>query len=294
MYQRCTSFGALHLMVALFLMSAIQASGAEAESYDGLIEPYEVVDIGASTEGIVATVAVDRSSPVEQGQTLVSLESAVERAALKKAVAMAGEEGEIGLQRTQLAFAKRVHKRVRNVSAVSLHDKDQAATNIAITEFKLQKALEKNTLARLEVKRAVALLARRSIQSPISGVVVERYVSPGEYVNNQPLLRVAQIDPLRVEVIVPARLFGKIAPGMTATILPELDQYAEQTATVKLVDRVIDSASSTFGVRLELPNPDQEIPSGLRCQVQFHFEETLQKIEAVPPVEPALPHEAHD
>ena len=30
---------------------------------------------------------------------------------------------------------------------------------------------------------------------------MERYVSPGEYVNNQPLLRVAQIDPLLVEVI---------------------------------------------------------------------------------------------
>ncbi|MFB3111528.1 MAG: efflux RND transporter periplasmic adaptor subunit, partial [Gemmatimonadales bacterium] len=32
---------------------------------------------------------------------------------------------------------------------------------------------------------------------------------------------------------------------------------------------VIDSASGTFGVRLELPNPDHSIPGGVHCQIQF-------------------------
>jgi len=32
---------------------------------------------------------------------------------------------------------------------------------------------------------------------------------------------------------------------------------------------VIDAASGTFGVRLELPNPSQDIPSGLHCRVRF-------------------------
>ena len=35
------------------------------------------------------------------------------------------------------------------------------------------------------------------------------------------------------------------------------------------VDRVVDGTSGTFGVRLELPNPDYAVPSGLRCQVRF-------------------------
>jgi hypothetical protein len=38
---------------------------------------------------------------------------------------------------------------------------------------------------------------------------------------------------------------------------------------VTLMDRVIDPASGTFGVRLELPNPDYAIPSGLHCRVRF-------------------------
>ncbi len=265
-----------------FFSLLLYASIATAETveYDGLIEPYVVVDIGAPAEGIVADVTIDRSSSVEKGQILVELESSVERATLEKAKAMAAFDGEISLQQAQLAFAKRVHKRVKTLTAISTHDKDQAATEIVLTRHRLEKARESSTLAKLELKKAQALLERCSIKSPISGVVVERYVSPGEYVNNQPLLRVAQIDPLLVEVIVPARIFGKINPGMLATIVPELPEYGEHTATVTIVDRVIDSASSTFGVRLELPNSERQLPSGLRCLVRFEIEENADQVTA--------------
>jgi hypothetical protein len=39
--------------------------------------------------------------------------------------------------------------------------------------------------------------------------------------------------------------------------------------TVVIVDEVIDAASGTFGVRIELPNPSSLISSGLNCQVRF-------------------------
>ena len=103
--------------------------------------------------------------------------------------------------------------------------------------------------------------------------MVERYVSPGEYVDNQPLMQLAKIDPLRVEVIIPAQMFGRIVPGMTAAIVPELPQYGEHSATVQIVDKVIDPASNTFGVRLELPNREQLLPAGLRCTVRFDVED---------------------
>ncbi|MGD9217524.1 MAG: efflux RND transporter periplasmic adaptor subunit [Desulfobacteraceae bacterium] len=246
---------------------------AETVEYDGLIEPNAVVEIGAPAEGIVAKVLVDRSSVLQAGQVLVELESSVERAVLDKARTMATFDGEIDLQQAQLAFAKRVHHRVEQLSVISPYEKDKAATEAILTAYRLKKARENRTLAKKERQKALAALERRSIKSPISGVVVERYVSPGEYVSNQPLLRVAQIDPLRVEVILPATMFGKISPGMTAVIFPELIRYGEQTATVTIVDKVIDPASSTFGVRLELPNGDQQMPSGLKCLVRFEIEE---------------------
>jgi RND family efflux transporter MFP subunit len=265
------------ITLTAFVLAAITQVCAETVEYDGLIEPYEVVNIGTPSDGIVAKVSVDRGSPVARGQVLVELESTVERAALEKAKAMATFEAEIDLQKTQLDYARRANDRIKGLTAISAHEKDQAATEILLTQYRLEKARENHALAQLELKRTEALLGRRWIKSPISGVVVERYVSPGEYVANQPLLRLAQLDPLRVEVVVPAQMFGKIKPGMTATVVPELPEYGEQTATVTIVDKVIDSASSTFGVRLELPNSEQTMPSGLKCLVRFKIVENTEE-----------------
>ena len=268
------------ILAAFFVLclGKVPALSLEVE-YDGIIEPHVVIKLGSPAAGIVAKVNVDRSSMINKGQTLVELESSVELAAVEKASAMATFDGEIALQQARLAFAKRIHGRVKLLNAISAHDKDQAATDIVLTGYRLKKAREDSTLAKLELKKAKAVLNLRSVKSPISGVVVDRYVWPGEYVNSQPLLRVAQIDPLRVEVIVPAQMFGKINPDMTATIIPELPVYGEQTATVRLVDKVIDAASSTFGVRLELPNSDYQLPSGLRCRVRFRISENTDEAQ---------------
>jgi RND family efflux transporter MFP subunit len=270
-YKKIAAYAVVFAALSLAISSVAQA---RTVTYDGLIQPNQVVEIGAPMEGIVDKVNVDRSSEVEAGQTLVALESSVERAAVEKAQAMAKFRGEIGLQQASLEFDKRVHRRLKRLNSVSAQDKDQAATEVELTRRRLEKARENSLLAEIELKKARAELSRCFIRSPISGVVVERYVSPGEYVDTKPLLRVAQIDPLRVEAIVPAEMFGKIQPGMIAAIVPELAQYGDLAAKVEIVDKVIDSASNTFGVRLELPNPEKKIPSGLRCEVRFEIEES--------------------
>jgi membrane fusion protein, heavy metal efflux system len=52
-------------------------------------------------------------------------------------------------------------------------------------------------------------------------------------------------------------------------VWPELFNGSEVSAVVKTVDRVIDAASNTFRVRLELPNADGKLPAGLRCKVDL-------------------------
>ena len=71
-----------------------------------------------------------------------------------------------------------------------------------------------------------------------------------------------------VEVVLPATVYNRIRRGETATVTPEAPG-GRYTATVTLVDRVIDAASGTFGVRLELPNPNLAIPAGAKCKVRF-------------------------
>jgi multidrug efflux pump subunit AcrA (membrane-fusion protein) len=82
-------------------------------------------------------------------------------------------------------------------------------------------------------------------------------------------LKLAQIDPLNVEVILPVNQILSIRVGMRAKVIPEAPIRSQYMAEVKIVDGVIDAASGTFGVRLDLPNPNQQLPAGLKCKVIF-------------------------
>ena len=104
----------------------------------------------------------------------------------------------------------------------------------------------------------------------------------GEFVYDNTVMTIASLDPLRVEVMLPARLFGTIAEGDIARLYPELGD-SELESTVDVVDALLDSRSGTFGVRLKLANPDYKIPAGQRCQIAFdpqiaaaHAEDTLE------------------
>lgn len=70
--------------------------------------------------------------------------------------------------------------------------------------------------------------------------------------------------PLRVEVVLPQAAYGKVQLGTVVLVSPEgMDD--KHKARVTVVDKVIDAASSTFGVRLELTNWQGRLPAGMRC-----------------------------
>ena len=112
--------------------------------------------------------------------------------------------------------------------------------------------------------------------APSNGVVVDRLLVPGEYRNDQsPILTLAQINPLRVEVFVPTRYYGRIHVGIPGEVKPEPPVGGRYAAAVAVVDRVLDAASDTFGVRLELPNPELRLPAGIRCKVAFQMQSAI-------------------
>ena len=137
------------------------------------------------------------------------------------------------------------------------------------SEAQLEVTVVNKKLAELEYERAAEVVKRMVIISPIDGVVVERYLSSGEYVEEQPILKLAQIHPLNVEVILPVKMYLSIRVGTRAVVRPEAPLGGQYAVEVKVVDKVVDAASGTFGVRLELPNPKYQLPAGLKCKVIF-------------------------
>src|SRR6185295_15155046 len=86
---------------------------------------------------------------------------------------------------------------------------------------------------------------------------------------DKPILKIAMIDPLRVEVLIPVAHYGSISNASELTVTPELPNAQAVVARVSRIDKVLDAASNTFRVRLTLPNPGNKLPAGLRCKVEL-------------------------
>lgn len=235
----------LALLLVTLAWGAQPSAAATGGLYDGLIEPHDVVEVSSQAPGILAQVSVRRGEAVKEGQVLAHLEADLDRIVVELATA-------------QVAFAQRRVARNEELfrkDLVSEHEMDEMRTEIEIAQLQLQQASQ-----RLDMK---------TIRSPVDGIVTERALSPGEYVGEGAILTVAQVDPLNVEVIVPIEQYLSIRVGSSATVMPQEPVGGSYTAVVVIVDQVIDAASGTFGVRLELPNPGQRLPAGVKCQVQF-------------------------
>lgn len=262
------------LAMALALPAAAQPSPPlAARSFDCVIEPEQVVKLASQATGLIARLDVDRGDRVAKGQVLGTLSDEVERANLALARARASNDHDIAANQARLAFLQRKHGRASMLATgnlVSRNTSEEAEAEMKVAENQLRLSVLNREIAQLEVAQAEALLRQRALVSPVDGVVMERLLRVGEYRHDQsPVFTLAQIDPLRVEVFVPAALHGRITPDMTGEVIPELPGALPVTARVTVVDPVMDAASGTFGVRLALSNADKGLPAGIRCAVRF-------------------------
>lgn len=263
--------GVVYVLASLAVGSLCgEALAQEAAPVACVMKPYMEVSIGAPVEGLIKAVHVERGDWVSKGQAMVALEASVEKATVDLAKAKA--EATIKSTQEKMAFSARKLERAMDLfksNSIAKHEFDEAQTEKILADMAHLEATEKKHIDELEWHRATAALNLRTISSPLSGVVVDRLLSPGELAGKTPMLKLAQINPLRIEVFAPLSLLGKLKSGMKAEVKPE-GHSATYQAEITVVNRVVDSASGTFGVRLEMPNPSNALPAGLACTVKFH------------------------
>ncbi|AZO28326.1 efflux RND transporter periplasmic adaptor subunit [Mesorhizobium sp. M1B.F.Ca.ET.045.04.1.1] len=249
------------------------AASAAAESFDCVIDPAIVVKVGSQVPGLLDSVIINRGDRVTAGEAIATLSSKVESATVALMTVQAGSTSEIEAQKARLDLAQNKLSRVeelvkRNISAKS--DLDAAIAEAEVVKRELALAEMRKRAAELELTRAQAVLEQKTIRSPITGVVIQRSLSKGEYLDQDgQLATIAQLDPLFVETFLPVSKFGSIKVGMPVMVRPNEPIAGTYEGTVKVVDSVFDAASSTFGVRVELSNTGQKLPAGHRCRVSF-------------------------
>ena len=267
-----TDFRTLLFCCAALLLA--RGAGA-ADNHDCMIEARQQIEVRSPVEAVIESVRVKRGDFVRKGQILVTLQSGPERAALELAQSRALMQGEIKAAEARVDITVKKLRRAEQLikqNFISANARDEAEAEHTLATEELRRARENQKLSQLEARRSAEVLALRTIRSPFSGVVVEVLLKPGEFgaiTFKDPIMKLAEVSPLHVEVLLPVTLFGKVRVGQPAIVSPEAPIGGSYKTAIKVVDRVIDAASGTFGVQMELPNSDRAIPAGVRCRVQF-------------------------
>lgn len=251
-----------------------------------LIEPDYVAEVGSQVVGVIESLQVERGQRVAKGQVIALLRADVERAAVGVAKSRSDAVADIQAAEANAVFGRQRLDRAKDLLAqkfISDQAYDQIKTEADVATQKLAQAQEQRRLAQRELELANSQLAMRTVRSPVNGIIVERYMAVGERIEEKPMVRIAVVDPLRVQVVAPSSLYGRIALNASIAITPELPNAAPVTARVILIDKMLDSASNTFRVTLTLPNPGQTLPAGLRCRADFGADTAARAAAKIPP-----------
>jgi RND family efflux transporter MFP subunit len=258
------------LLIANLLVQG--GAAVAAQPLGCLIEPFRISDVGSPVIGVIESTLVERGDRVRAGQPMATLRADVERQSVAVAASKAQAIGEVRAAEATVELARQKLVRAKDLADqqfISGQALEQARADVQVAEQRLEQAREQRGIFAREHDLAQAQLGLRTIRSPVTGVVADRFLSAGERVEEKAMFRVAVVNPLRVEVVLPSTYFSAVRTGMTVTVTPDFPGASARLARVTVVDRLIDGASNTFRIRAELPNADFSLPAGLRCKADL-------------------------
>lgn len=194
-----------------------------------------LINLSSSTDGVVRALNVREGESVTKGQSLLTLSTATETAA----VAVAESEWKLAQERRQASLAKlpelrRAASRLEQAAragAVQTQLSDTAQQQLKDAEADARIAQAEVDVALQRLNQAKALLAQRSITAPEAGEIISIHAQPGAAISaNTPAMLLLPARPLIVRAELNAAYVGNIVPGMQASITSDMDSDSDSNA----------------------------------------------------------------
>jgi len=244
-----------------------------AAEFDGFTEPFREIDVAAPEPGIIMEMAVREGDSVRAGQVLTLLDNEVHAALL--AIAEQSKQAKGRLEALQAEMNLR-HDRLQKFEKLlkmghaRQEEIEKARMELDIATSQVKAAREDLLVKELEYFKIKVQLDRRTITSPIDGVVTELHRDVGEFVapNAPEILTVVQLDPLVATFSILGPYAEKLSLDQTVSIrFPVSKQLIEGQVT--FISPVTDAESGMVRVKVRVANPDGTTRSGERCLITF-------------------------
>ena len=265
---RIFTFGAVLLGFPTIL--AAQVDGVDAGGVLGLLEPSRTVILASGENGVLVQVPVVEGQRVRAGDPIALLDSDVQANQVEIARQRMQSEGDLQIARAEWTLRQsRFEKllRLHKEGHVRREEVERAKLDLDVARARVVSQEEELAVRMLEFKRAERLLARRTITSPIDGVVSRLDRREGEFVSpvRPEIAQVIQTDPLCAVFPAPIEEVEALTVGSSQSVT--LGRGVSLTGTVESVGVTIDSASQTVKVKISLPNPGGQLRVGEPCKL---------------------------
>lgn len=212
----------------------------------GQIEAVQSIELRPEVDGRLVQILVREGAEVARGKPLFKVDDVELRAQVARLEAD-HDLAQQALERTRELMAQ---------NASSEADLQQAEANA------------RSTQAQLELQQV--RLDRTLVRAPFAGLVGERFVSLGDYVNNSTRMVTLQtVDPQRAVFQVPERYAPRLEVGQEVTFHVAALPDEEFTGVVDFVDPVVRLPARTITVKAEVPNPDRDLKGGMFIEARL-------------------------
>ncbi|HEX4067858.1 MAG TPA: efflux RND transporter periplasmic adaptor subunit [Acidobacteriaceae bacterium] len=219
----------------------------------GPVTVEQQLDIVALRAGVISSLNVDVDSEVGSGQVMAQLDDrqiAADRTAAEYKVQslqadLKNWQAEVDVRKTDLQRAEAMRQAGINTQEAL----DHVRYDLAATQFEVERQRGEMQAAQAALESVTLELAKTKIAAPFNGVVSQRYVRLGQYVNiGDRLFQVTGNSPLEIRFTLPERYAGTMRRGERVTVSPTPDFRETATAAVTHLSPVVDPGSGTIEV----------------------------------------------
>jgi membrane fusion protein (multidrug efflux system) len=214
----------------------------------GSVTAVHGVTLSADLAGVVQSIQFQSGAHVREGQTLVRLDTRTEQAQLKQADA-ASELAKLNLERAEKLVERGV---------------------IAQSELDRMRAEARSTSANADAIRA--MIGRKTIRAPFSGVLGIRQVDIGQRLNEgQPIVELQALDPVYVDFNVPQQEVGRLKVGDPVRVNADSVTGGQATGRITAVNSIVDAATRNVWVQATFANPGLRLRPGMFVDVNVEL-----------------------
>lgn len=259
-------------IVSVGLARARRGEVREEILITGALKPKEQVDVTSKVTGRIERVLVNIGDHIKKGDLISEMEDLELRQQVRRAEATLDVSAATLAQRkAELANALADLERSRQLMEQGLiprveFESKQTTFRVIQAQVKLTEA--QGEAARAELEELKIRLEQMRIFAPIDGQVAERYVDVGAVVSpSTPVARLVNLSTLITRANVPEREVSKLRLGNKAIVQVDAMPGHTYDGKVSRVSPVLDAATRTALVEVEIPNRDNALKAEMFVRV---------------------------